>query len=793
MDQKTSLLVQGQVPEFVREDYPKFISFLKAYYEFLENEQLVDGVSQLNNLTEIIKRLRYIGDVDASLDLFEEQFYNTFLPLLPKDTVVDKAFLIKNVLPLYQSKGTPESFQYLFRLLFGQEIEIEQPKDRILRASDGKWVVENMLRTSTTIYSLYTGDGTNRTYYLPYALSLSNIEIFVNGVLQEEVVNFVYKKELSKFIFNTAPTNGSTIKIVYLGNFDTSIFESRQIVGQSSGSTTIVERVGRRNIGGLNLLQFFVNSKNVLTPFINGELIKIDVIVDGRTLNFYLECFSELESLNIVQPGSGYSVGDNILFKGNSTIPPIAVVSRVSSGNLENIRVKIGYFGAGYKVGNNVWANNVVSNNFLAFIDSVDTSGFSSQNTLYYNTDVISDYSGVYINAVDYGFPNSATENISTQISTALSKTIVTGLGPATNVVVAFTDLKPNALPTFEANSTIITGNTRVQDIGAIGTIKVDAPGFGYRVGDKVVFSNDFYFSGQGANAYVSLVSPVTGGVVKVSVREGGIGYSPEYPPTMVIDSATGTGSQISLRDMLGAGAQFEYDAGDGIQGKILEIDLLQRGTGFLTPPIIDMRYSGDGKAEITAQTRSSYVTLPGRWTTSDGIISSDETRLQGKNYYIDFSYVIASQVEFGKYKEIVKNLLNPSGSINYARYVIDQDVNATLNIAVHPRFQRQLVGTANVVANQVGVWGTNTYFALANTLGFLHTGSYIKVNTELRVVNSVINNTYLTVSENFNYNANDVIISTMIDYDSLLNEIYEEVRIEGTPPIYITTEGVEE
>jgi len=400
MDQKTSLLVQGQVPEFVREDYPKFISFIKAYYEFLENEQIVGGVSEQNNLTEILKRLRYIGDVDASLDLFEEQFYNTFLPLLPKDTVVDKAFLIKNVLPLYQSKGSPESFQYLFRLLFGQEIEIEYPRERILRASDGKWVVENILRTTTDIYSLYTGDGSTTTFYLPYAISNQNVEIFVNGELQE---NYIYKKELSKFTFNVAPPNGSTIKIVYLGNFDTTIFDSRQIVGQTSGSTTIVERVGRRNIGGLNLLQFFVNSKNVLTPFTNGESIKIDVIVDGRTLNFYLECFSEIESLNIVAPGSGYSVGDQLVFKGPSSTPPIAVVSRVSSGNLESIRVKVGYFGAGYKVGNNVWANNVVANNFLSFIDLVDTSGFSSPNTLYYNTDVVSDYSGVYINAADYG------------------------------------------------------------------------------------------------------------------------------------------------------------------------------------------------------------------------------------------------------------------------------------------------------------------------------------------------------------------------------------------------------
>ena len=38
-DKKVSLLVNRQVPEFVREEYPVFISFLEAYYEFLENKQ----------------------------------------------------------------------------------------------------------------------------------------------------------------------------------------------------------------------------------------------------------------------------------------------------------------------------------------------------------------------------------------------------------------------------------------------------------------------------------------------------------------------------------------------------------------------------------------------------------------------------------------------------------------------------------------------------------------------------------------------------------------------------------
>jgi hypothetical protein len=39
-DQKTSLLINRQVPEFVREEHPNFIAFLEAYYEFLEKNKV---------------------------------------------------------------------------------------------------------------------------------------------------------------------------------------------------------------------------------------------------------------------------------------------------------------------------------------------------------------------------------------------------------------------------------------------------------------------------------------------------------------------------------------------------------------------------------------------------------------------------------------------------------------------------------------------------------------------------------------------------------------------------------
>jgi hypothetical protein len=91
----TSILVNSQVPEFVREDHPLFITFLEAYYEFLETKQS----GELNDLTQQAKNLRYLSDVDFSLNQFEDSFFNSFASLLPRDVAVDKEFLIKNVLP----------------------------------------------------------------------------------------------------------------------------------------------------------------------------------------------------------------------------------------------------------------------------------------------------------------------------------------------------------------------------------------------------------------------------------------------------------------------------------------------------------------------------------------------------------------------------------------------------------------------------------------------------------------------------------------------------------------------
>ena len=85
---KTSLLVAQQVPEYVSDEYPLFVSFLEAYYEFMETAQ----GTQKNNVLSLGKNMRYISDVDVSIGAFEKSFFNNFASLIPRDVEINKEY-----------------------------------------------------------------------------------------------------------------------------------------------------------------------------------------------------------------------------------------------------------------------------------------------------------------------------------------------------------------------------------------------------------------------------------------------------------------------------------------------------------------------------------------------------------------------------------------------------------------------------------------------------------------------------------------------------------------------------
>lgn len=150
---KISPLIEAQFPAFIREEGPRFVSFLKAYYEFLE--QSGQAVNSTRSLIDY-------QDIDRTLDSFVEYFRKEFMINIPKDVLADKRLLVKHIRDFYRTRGSKFSYDFLFYALFNKQIEIIYPGDYILRASDGRWVRETILRVGNPYSALPTNfDGKN--------------------------------------------------------------------------------------------------------------------------------------------------------------------------------------------------------------------------------------------------------------------------------------------------------------------------------------------------------------------------------------------------------------------------------------------------------------------------------------------------------------------------------------------------------------------------------------------------------------------------------------------------------
>jgi alpha-tubulin suppressor-like RCC1 family protein len=335
--QKTSILINRQLPEFIKEEYPLFQTFLEAYYEYLETKQT--GID--NDLITRAKELRYSKDVDSSLEDFQDQFINTYLSLFPQNTEVDKAFLIKNILPIYLAKGTEKSFNLLFRILFNEDMKYSRPSENILKASDGEWVVEKKLKLYKNITSTHTGNGTKTSFPIVFEIQIQNIEVYVNNTLQANTSYYV-QPEKQLINFNTAPTNNSTIEIIYkdLTNFNSQIFVNRQVTGITSGATLIIEKVLEEDVNEQNIISLFYVDKNYIGNFLGKEYVNITVFNSySEEITLKLQTISFVSKVNVINAGSTYNVGDPILIIGGE-IPAIAEVKTTNAnGNITSILV----------------------------------------------------------------------------------------------------------------------------------------------------------------------------------------------------------------------------------------------------------------------------------------------------------------------------------------------------------------------------------------------------------------------------------------------------------------------
>lgn len=152
-DKSQSSIITHRLPEFVQTDNPTLSSFVRAYYEWLE-QQKYDGYLRTP------MALAANNDVDNNLDLFVSEFKKQYLLDFPEQLAVNDdgntvnvKQLIKNIKEFYRNKGTEKTYEFLFRILYDTAVEFYYPSRDILRLSDGKWIQKKSIRCSNELGS----------------------------------------------------------------------------------------------------------------------------------------------------------------------------------------------------------------------------------------------------------------------------------------------------------------------------------------------------------------------------------------------------------------------------------------------------------------------------------------------------------------------------------------------------------------------------------------------------------------------------------------------------------------
>ena len=145
INEKVSELVNSQLPEFIRTDNSTFVTFLKYYYQFLEQDQ---------GALELVQNARQYSDIDKTTSSFVNYFLANYANDLPVSLQVNKSLLIKKIEGLYKAKGSTLSIETLFKVLYDTVATTSHPYDYVLRPSDGIWNQRSSIRVLLTSGSI---------------------------------------------------------------------------------------------------------------------------------------------------------------------------------------------------------------------------------------------------------------------------------------------------------------------------------------------------------------------------------------------------------------------------------------------------------------------------------------------------------------------------------------------------------------------------------------------------------------------------------------------------------------
>ena len=623
----SGIVSSKSLPAFVRDDNPIFVSFMEAYFEYLEKTSPASdtGSTGTGSILERLKNLRmYQTDLDNTLSDFSNLLYSQFTQFIPQQNTsrIDFTKVLPHIKDFYRARGTEKSYKFLLRLLTnGQESSVYYPKDNILRASDGKWFVQKSLRVDSTQ---------------------------LDGNLDSSLQTF-------------------------------GLFVNRVVTGSSSNTTATVERVEQFYELGTLVNEIFLSG--ISNTFVSGETVTTNYTDSSNTAHtLRSNIFSGLvTTITVGTPGEGYLVGDDVpLIALDSGSGATAYVSEVSEGNVSSVSVLNG--GSGYRAdapGGGDWL--LITGGFGTGANgnvlTVNTSGTFHPNSYIIDANTIVQIGGANWNAAQAIF-SITTSNLALNAINSLATTFTfANTGPVTGIRMNEPGSGYLAVPTIS-----VIPNTVIATLGILGSLIIANAGTGYVVGETLSFTNPMGSFGFGAVA--NIVSVAGNGAItgvryqdNPGILKGGSGYDQSALPTVTINTSAGVNGNVYVASLLGYGANLTPTT--GTIGSILEITVSTGGSGYTVAPTVDLTNAGDGTATAEAAVIQGVFTYPGYFLNQDGFPSAFNF-LQDRDYYQNYSYVLRVASTFESWIASVNNLLHPSGMKVFGEYLILDDTQVS-------------------------------------------------------------------------------------------------------------------
>jgi len=177
--------IPGQLSSGLIQEYPLFVDFLKGYYEWLQKEggpyyQIRNHLSFLN--------------FEESLEEYTSLLKSEFFKNLPEKVLADKELLIRFSKQFFGTVGTQKAFDFVFKVVFGEPVELSFPRNQMLIPSNGKWVDDESL--------MYISDNSNKVEQMLFR-SIKQTQTKDDGsfVVATATVSRLIKRYANNFVF----------------------------------------------------------------------------------------------------------------------------------------------------------------------------------------------------------------------------------------------------------------------------------------------------------------------------------------------------------------------------------------------------------------------------------------------------------------------------------------------------------------------------------------------------------------------------------------------------------------